>query len=67
MKKDIELPFPPHYFQNNVTSLIPFFFRLIDHVGVAFAFHLSMCLIRLILIRISLLIRHQRRRYRLVR
>ncbi len=67
MKKDIGQPFPPHYFQNNLISLILFFVGVIDHVGVAFAFHLSMCIIRLTLIRMSQLIRRQGRRYRPVR
>ena len=62
MKQDIRLPFPPPYFyasfRINLISLIPFFFRLIDHVGIAFAFRLSLCRIRLTLIRISQLINH---------
>lgn len=45
MKKDIRLPLPPPYFQNNLIFLILFFLGVIDHVGIAFAFKLPMCLI----------------------
>ncbi len=64
MKQDIRLPFPPpsssSIVQNNLTFLILFFLGVIDHGGIAFAFHLLMGLISSHFNSLQQLIRYQR-------